>query len=90
MADSHISTAQRVSSEISVDRGQCNHQMPVATHSWELVADSICTKNRQDGKAPNIPIPAGVHEVQIGRGVPGQGCLPMWPQISVRSSSELL
>ena len=49
---------------------------------WELVPDSICTKSREAPNGPSIRIPANVTELAIGRGVQGEGYLPLWPQIS--------
>lgn len=50
--------------------------------SWELVPDSSCTKKRQGPNGPSIHIPSDAKELLIGRGVEGEGCLPLWPQIS--------
>jgi pSer/pThr/pTyr-binding forkhead associated (FHA) protein len=50
--------------------------------TWELIPDSSCTKKRQGPNGPSIHIPPGAKELLIGRGVEGEGCLSLWPQIS--------
>ena len=54
----------------------------MAGPSWELVPDSLCTKNREAPHGPSLRIPGGAQELAIGRGVKGEGHLPLWPQIS--------
>ncbi len=49
---------------------------------WELVPDSICTRNREAPHGPSIRIPPNVCELELGRGVKGEGHLPLWPQVS--------
>ena len=85
MSNVHSNTALHIG---KASLGDCTHRNQALRMSgqhgpsWELVPDSICTRNRQAPTGATIHIPAGVRELAIGRCVKGEGCLPHWPQIS--------